>query len=148
MATKVIVGDKTIVKKVVVGVPQSQNIAAQGLIATLGDVDGTVNRSNGVLLRYDSDAAKWKHIQLKTALAQNISITNVPNVGGTLAFDSNAGGVFTFTGPTPTQIRQHYSAFSQNNDLLQNLHLFFHYSCLKYQTSYFLQNMKTQKCQM
>ena len=117
MATKVIVGDKTIVKKVVVGVPQSQNIAAQGLIATLGDVDGTVNRSNGVLLRYDSDAAKWKHIQLKTALAQNISITNVPNVGGTLAFDSNAGGVFTFTGPTPTQIRQHYSAFSQNNDL-------------------------------
>ena len=117
MATKVIVGDKTIVKKVVVGVPQSQNIAAQGLIATLGDVDGTVNRSNGVLLRYDSDAAKWKHIQLKTALAQNISITNVPNVGGTLAFDSNSGGVFTFTGPTPTQIRQHYSAFSQNNDL-------------------------------
>ena len=87
MATKVIVGDKTIVKKVVVGVPQSQNIAAQGLIATLGDVDGTVNRSNGVLLRYESDAAKWKHIQLKTALAQNISITNVPNVGGTLAFD-------------------------------------------------------------
>ena len=25
--------------------------------------------------------------------------------------------MFTFTGPTPTQIRQHYSAFSQNNAL-------------------------------
>lgn len=117
MATKVIVGDKTIVKKVVVGVPQTQNIAATGLVSTLGDVDGVVGRSDGVLLRYDSDAQKWKHTPLKTALAQNISIANVPNVGGNLSFDSDSGGVFTFTGPTATEIRQHYSAFSQNNDL-------------------------------
>mgnify|MGYP001495553499 CR=1 FL=1 len=117
MATKVIVGDKTIVKKIVVGVPQTQNIAATGLISTLGDVDGVVNRSDGDFLRYDSTAGKWKNVPIKTAIAENLSITNVSNVGGTLVFDSAGGGVFTYTGPTATQIRQHYSAFSQNNDL-------------------------------
>ena len=75
--TKVVVpGNRTIVKRVVVGTPVKTGIAAQGFLVNLSDVDGRNNLDQGTFLRYDSDLGKFKHVTLSQALGQNIVVNS------------------------------------------------------------------------
>ena len=102
--TKVVVpGNRTIVKKVIVGTPTKVGLAAQGFFSNLSDVNSRIDQKDGTLLRYDSATAKYKHVELKQILGQNVSITNTGDFAS-LAFDS-VGGDFEFTGVTIANIR-------------------------------------------
>jgi len=102
--TKVVVpGNKTIVKKVVVGTPIKTGIAAQGFLVNLSDVDGNTNLGAGTFLRYDSDQAKFKHVTLAQALGQNISVNSTGDFAS-LEFDS-INAVFNFVGVNTSDIR-------------------------------------------
>lgn len=102
--TKVVVpGNRTIVKKVIVGTPTKVGLAAQGFLVNLSDVNSRVDQKDGTLLRYDSATDKYKHVELKQILGQNVSITNTGDFAS-LAFDS-VGGDFEFTGVTIADIR-------------------------------------------
>ena len=113
--TKVVVpGNRTIVKKVIVGTPTKVGLAAQGFLVNLSDVDASVNKADGTILRYDAATSKFKHTSVKQAIAQNVSITEsggeTAGVGfGKLAFDS-IGGDFEFTGVKTQDIRSVFSA--------------------------------------
>ena len=85
--TKVVVpGNRTIVKKVIVGTPTKVGLAAQGFLVNLSDVNSRVDQKDGTLLRYDSATDKYKHVELKQVLGQNVSITNTGDFAS-LAFD-------------------------------------------------------------
>jgi len=113
--TKVVVpGNRTIVKKVIVGTPTKVGLAAQGFLVNISDVDASVNKADGTILRYDAATSKFKHTSVKQAIAQNVSITEsggeTAGVGfGKLAFDS-IGGDFEFTGVKTQDIRSVFSA--------------------------------------
>lgn len=107
--TKVVVpGNKTIVKKVVVGTPIKTGIAAQGFLVNLSDVDGSNNLSEGSFLRYDSAQSKFKHVSLAQAIGQNVSVNSTGDFAS-LAFDS-IGGTFNFQGVNTSDIRGVLSA--------------------------------------
>lgn len=102
--TKVVVpGNRTIVKKVVVGTPVKTGIAAQGFLVNLSDVDGRNNLDQGTFLRYDSDLGKFKHVTLAQALGQNVSVNSTGDFAS-LEFDS-INAVFNFVGVNTSDIR-------------------------------------------
>lgn len=107
--TKVVVpGNRTIVKRVVVGTPVKTGIAAQGFLVNLSDVDGRNNLDQGTFLRYDSDLGKFKHVTLAQALGQNISVNSSGDFAS-LEFDS-INAVFNFVGVNTSDIRGVLSA--------------------------------------
>lgn len=107
--TKVVVpGNRTIVKRVVVGTPVKTGIAAQGFLVNLSDVDQRNNLDHGTFLRYDSDLDKFKHVTLSQALGQNI-VVNSQGDFASLAFDS-IGAAFNFQGVNTSDIRGVLSA--------------------------------------
>ena len=107
--TKVVVpGNRTIVKRVVVGTPVKTGIAAQGFLVNLSDVDGRNNLDQGTFLRYDSDLGKFKHVTLAQALGQNISVNSTGDFAS-LEFDS-INAVFNFVGVNTSDIRGVLSA--------------------------------------
>ena len=113
--TKVVVpGNRTIVKKVVVGTPTKVGLAAQGFLVNLSDVNGSVNKADGTFLRFDSATSKYKHTTLSQALGQNVTITNTGDFAS-LAFDS-VGGDFEFTGVTAANIKSVLSARKDSNN--------------------------------
>ena len=121
MTTRVkVIVDKTIVKKVTVGVPLTKSVNVTGSVSNLGDVEQGKSPGHHSLLRYDSSGAKWRYVDLGRVFGDDIAINNDSNVGGSLKYDSDSGGrigSLRYTGPTITEIRKHYSAFSQNNEL-------------------------------
>ena len=107
--TKVVVpGNRTIVKRVVVGTPVKTGIAAQGFLVNLSDVDGSNNLDQGTFLRYDSDLGKFKHVTLSQALGQNIVVNSTGDFAS-LSFDS-IGAAFNFQGVNTSDIRGVLSA--------------------------------------
>ena len=108
---KVVVGQNTIVKKITVGTPLRVGSAANGSLTGLDDVNGTNGLAHGTILQYDSATNKFIHTTLDSA---NGSVTNqlsVTDAGGdgSLSYDSNSG-VFTYTGPSATEVRSHFVA--------------------------------------
>ncbi len=118
MTTRVkVVVDKTIVKQVTIGVPFSSARSTTGTIRNLGDVEQNRAPKNHDLLRYDSANALWRYEDLTRIFGEDITINNNSNVGGSLSYDSDSGGVASlrFTGPTASEIRAVFSSGSTNS---------------------------------
>ena len=118
MTTRVkVVVDKTIVKKVTIGVPFSSARSTTGTIRNLGDVEQNRAPKNHDLLRFDSSTGLWKYEDISRVFGDGITINNDSNVGGSLSYDSDSAGFASlrFTGPTAAEIRAVFSSGSTNS---------------------------------
>ena len=108
---KVVVGQNTIVRKVTVGTPLRVGSAANGSLTGLDDVNGTNGLAHGTILQYDSATNKFIHTTLDSANGSVTAQLSVTDAGGdgSLSYDSSSG-IFTYTGPSATEVRSHFVA--------------------------------------
>ena len=108
---KVVVGQNTIVKKITVGTPLRVGSAANGSLTGLDDVNGTNGLAHGTILQYDSATNKFIHTTLDSANGSVTAQLSVTDAGGdgSLSYDSSSG-IFTYTGPSATEVRSHFVA--------------------------------------
>ena len=108
-----VAGDATKVVRITVGTPINLGNATSGVLTSLADVNGTTNRSQGTILQWDSASNKFLHISFDSASGGTRSKVSATDAGGDGSFSYDSGtGVFTYTGPSATDVRAHLVAGS------------------------------------
>ena len=108
-----VAGDATKVVRITVGTPINLGNATSGVLTSLADVNGTTNRSQGTILQWDSASNKFIHISFDSAGGRARSQVSATDAGGDGSFSYDSGtGVFTYTGPSATDVRAHLVAGS------------------------------------
>ena len=108
-----VAGDATRVVRITIGTPINLGTATSGILTSLADVNSTTNRAHGTILQWDSASNKFLHISFDSASGGTRSKVSATDAGGDGSFSYDSGtGVFTYTGPSATDVRAHLVAGS------------------------------------